>query len=165
MIHGGLLMLARQKRLGELVLRSENPDKLVKFYRQVIGLELFASFGSATFLKIADDLEGHPQLLAIFDKSHEYSGPKQIQTDKASAESGTLHHFAFATDLEDFEKEQNRLQAMGIELELGKHPAFGWRSIYMHDPDGNSVEIVCYDPSTFDTVLNQRVQPKNDGLE
>ena len=108
-----------------------------------------------------DDLEGHPQLLAIFDKTHEYSGPHYMQTEKADSGSGTLHHFAFALDPEAFAAERTRLQNMGIELEFGEHPAFGWRSIYMYDPDGNSVELVCFDASLFDPNLNQSVQPTN----
>ena len=153
-------MNVQPKRLGELVIRSHNPKSLVKFYHQVIGLELFASFGSATFLKVHDDLEGHPQLLAIFDKTHAYSGPHSMKTDKADSGAGTLHHFALALDPEAFEAERSRLQHMGIDLEFGEHPAFGWRSIYMHDPDGNSVELVCFDASIFDPDLNQKVQPK-----
>ncbi len=154
------IMNSQRKRLGEIVLRSENPEKLVEFYHRVIGLELFASFGSATFLKIDDDLEGHPQLLAIFDKTHEYSGPQYMRTEKADSNSGTLHHFAFALEPGEFVLEQDRLLDMGIKLEDGRHPAFGWRSLYMYDPDGNSVELVCYDASLFDAGLNQRVQPK-----
>jgi catechol-2,3-dioxygenase len=152
-------MDTQRKRLGELVIRSQNPEPLVEFYRQVIGLELFASFGSATFLKIDDDLEGHPQLLAIFDQSHTFSGPQNIYKDQADSRSGTLHHFAFALASEAFALERSRLQNMGIELEFAEHPAFGWRSMYMYDPDGNSVELVCYDASVFDWNLNKRVQP------
>jgi catechol 2,3-dioxygenase-like lactoylglutathione lyase family enzyme len=152
-------MKTQRKRLGEIVIRSENPEKLVEFYSQVIGLELFASFGSATFFKVDDDFEGHPQLLAIFDKTHEYSGPKNVQTVKAESGSGTLHHFAFALDKAAFTKERDRLESMGITLQSGEHPPFGWRSIYLYDPDGNSVELVCYDADLFDPILNQRVQP------
>jgi catechol-2,3-dioxygenase len=152
-------MNTQRKRLGELVIRSENQEPLVEFYRQVIGLELFASFGSATFLKIDDDLEGHPQLLAIFDLSHTFSGPQNIYEDKADSRSGTLHHFAFALAPEAFASERIRIQNMGIELELAEHPAFGWRSMYMYDPDGNSVELVCFDASILDLNLNQQVQP------
>ena len=152
-------MKMHRKRLGELVIRSENPQELVRFYREVIGLEIFAAFGTATFLKIADDFEGHPQLLAIFDKTHEYSGPKTMNVGKADSASGTLHHFAFAMELEAFNAEKERLQNMGVELEFGQHPPFGWRSIYMHDPDGNSVELVCYDKSIFNPVLSRQVRP------
>lgn len=147
-----------RKRLGELVIRSDQPDMLVSFYREVVGLEPYASFGSATFLKIDDDFEGHPQLLAVFNKDHEYSGPLNMQADRADPKSGTLHHFAFALDAADFDVECDRIQRMGIEVVLGEHRPFGWRSLYMHDPDGNSVELVCYDASILDPVLNRRVR-------
>ncbi|QHI70287.1 VOC family protein [Tichowtungia aerotolerans] len=154
-----------RKRLGELVIRSENPQALVRFYREVIGLKSFAAFETATFLKIADDFKGHPQLLAIFDKAHKYSGPQAMQVDRAESAAGTLHHFAFAMDLEEFKAEQDRLQKLGVELELGEHPPFGWRSIYMHDPDGNSVEMVCYDASVLDPILNQKVRSASEDIE
>ena len=70
-----------------------------------------------------------------------------MQTDKADATSGTLHHFAFVLEKEDFLAEQERLNASGIELQYAEHQRFGWRSVYMFDPDGNSVELVCYDAS------------------
>jgi hypothetical protein len=49
------------------------------------GLEPFASFGNNRFFKVADDFEGHPQLLSIFDKSKQYSGPQNIEPDSANA--------------------------------------------------------------------------------
>lgn len=151
-------MRVSRKRFGEIVIRSRQPDALVAFYREVIGLEPFASLGRATFLKIDDDLEGHPQLLAIFDEAHEYSGPLHMRADRAESASGTLHHFAFALEAADFDAERKRLQGMGITTEPGEHPPFGWRSLYMHDPDGNSVELVCYDAALLDPVLNRRVR-------
>ena len=153
-------MAIPRKRLGELVIRSKQPEVLVAFYREVIGLKPFATLGSATFLKIDDDFEGHPQLLAIFDKEHEYSGPLHMQAGRADSQSGTLHHFAFTLDEVDFDAERERLQGMGIAVETGEHRQFGWRSLYMHDPDGNSVELVCYDAALFDPVLNQRVRSR-----
>ncbi len=151
-------MTGPQKRLGELVLRSANAQALVEFYRDVIGLEPYATLGSATFLKVDDETEGHPQLLAIFEKSHEFSGPKGIKPDEADARVGTLHHFAFVIELKDFVPERDRLQRAGVDLQFAEHTQFGWRSIYMYDPDGNSVELVCYDASILDTVANQRVR-------
>lgn len=143
-------MAGKRKRVGELVLRSMNPLALVEFYRDVIGLEPFATIGSATFLKVDDDFEGHPQLLAIFEASHTFSGPDAIQAGVADAGSGTLHHFAFALDKEDFYSEWDRLMALGASIQPAEHPRFGWRSIYMFDPDGNSVELVCYDANVLD---------------
>ena len=153
-------MHSPRKRLGEIVLRSEQPEVLVAFYREVIGLAPFAALGNATFLKIDDDVEGHPQLLAIFGREHVYSGPKNMQAGRADSTSGTLHHFAFVLDAADFAAEGDRLQRMGIAYARGEHPPFGWRSLYLHDPDGNSVELVCYDAAILDPALNRRVQPQ-----
>jgi catechol-2,3-dioxygenase len=154
-------MMKPRKRIGELVLRSENAEALVKFYRDVIGLEPYASIGSATFLKVDDDLEGHPQLLAIFQESHTFSGPKDVKTDLANSRVGTLHHFAFVVDQQDFESEKDRLLARNLSLQFAEFSQFGWRSIYLFDPDGNSVEFVCYDSSLLDLVANQQVRHFN----
>ena len=78
-------MKAIQKRLGELVLRTSDVENLANFYRDVIGLEPFASFGTNVFFKVSEDFEGHPQLLAIFDKSKQFRGPRNILPDNAVA--------------------------------------------------------------------------------
>lgn len=152
-----------EKRLGELVLRTENREALVAFYRDVIGLELFANFDGGTFLKVADDFDGHPQLMAIFDQTWEFSGPQEVEVGMARARTGTLHHFAFAMELEVFESEKARLEALEIEMMLTDHRQFGWHSIYLYDPDGNSVELVCYDEAILDAAANQRVREGVEG--
>jgi catechol-2,3-dioxygenase len=150
-------MKPARKRLGELVLRSANAPALVEFYRDVIGLETYAAIGSATFLKIDEETEGHPQFLAIFEASHEYMGPRDIKSGEADARIGTLHHFAFLIEQKEFVPERDRLQNIGIELEFAEFTQFGWRSMFMRDPDGNSVELVCYDETILDRAANQRV--------
>ncbi len=151
-------MKATRKRLGEIVLRTSNVEEMTAFYRNVIGLEPYAKIGNGNFLKIADDLEGHPQLLAIFEKSWEFSGPKNIRSSDANAEVGTLHHFALVLEKADFERERDHLQRLDLDLQFADHVQFGWHSIYLHDPDGNSVEFVCYDSAIHDTAEGQRVR-------
>ena len=148
-------MTTPKKRLGELVLRSENAERLVDFYTNVINLDVYAAFGSVTFLKIDDDYEGHPQLLAIFQETHTFSGPKDLNTDTASSKLGTLHHFAFVIDQQGFESEKERLTGAGLDLWFAEHTQFGWRSMYLFDPDGNSVEYVCYDQAVLDKSTRQ----------
>jgi len=146
-------MTTPKKRLGEMVLRSENPERLIDFYTNVINLEVYAAFGSVSFLKIDDDYEGHPQLLAIFQKNHTFSGPKDVNTETASSKVGTLHHFAFVIDQEGFESEKERLTGKGLDILFTNHTQFGWRSMYLFDPDGNSVEYVCYDQDVLDKSI------------
>jgi len=86
-----------------------------------------------------------------------------VQIDVANAKVGTLHHFAFVLDQKDFESERERLQAKNLNLHFAEHPQFGWRSIYLFDPDGNSVEFVCYDSSILNIVANKQVRNFADG--
>jgi catechol 2,3-dioxygenase len=98
-------------------------------------------FPDSAFFKIADGFGGHTQILALFDRHKEpgYSG--------LSAERTTVDHIAFAIALKDFEAERARLEGLGLKLEFAKHEWVHWRSLYVRDPEGNSVELVCYDPS------------------
>ena len=100
-------------------------------------------------------------MLAIFDQGHTFSGPKDIQKDTADPRSGSLHHFAFAMEKDVFDMERERLQKLNIDLQYAEHTPFGWRSIYLFDPDGNSVELVCYEANLLDKESNKKVLHKN----
>jgi catechol-2,3-dioxygenase len=88
------------------------------------------------FLKIADAAEGHPQLLALFDRKADF-GPERTRLD----------HFAFLIELADYEREKERLESHGINVVPRTFPHFHWRALFFADPEGNTVEFVCYDPS------------------
>jgi hypothetical protein len=51
---------------------------------------------------------------------------------------------------EQFDQERERLHGLGLDIRIAKFGKFGWHSIHFHDPDGNSVAFVCYDPSVLD---------------
>ena len=84
-----------------------------------------------------------PQILAIFhkdraaDRSPRFQGYNPQQT--------TLHHLALAISLEDFAAEKQRIQTMGVPVRTAEHAWVQWRSFYFEDPEGNTVEFVCYD--------------------
>jgi hypothetical protein len=65
----------------------------------------------------------------------------------ASAETSTIDHIAFEIPLADFEGEKKRLEGLGLRVETAEHAWVHWRSLYVTDPDGNQVELVCYDES------------------
>jgi hypothetical protein len=52
-----------------------------------------------------------------------------------------LHHGL----LDDFAGERKRLEALGLQVETTEHSWVHWRSLYVTDPEGNQVELVCYD--------------------
>ena len=127
------------KSLGEIALRVTDLPAMLNFYRDVIGLELMRKDSTFAFFRIADGFEGHTQVLALFDRSGQenYSSP--------DGRRSTIDHLAFSISKTDFENEKQRLKEMGCELTFASHTWVKWRSLYLVDPEGNTVELVCYD--------------------
>jgi catechol 2,3-dioxygenase len=132
---------SRIKGLGEIALRVADLDRMQQFYEEIIGLTLLQRFERSAFFKIAAGHAGHTQILALFDRSTEpdYTGLNAAQT--------TVDHLAFAISLADFEGERKRLEGHGLQVDLAQHAWVHWRSMYVTDPEGNRVELVCYDES------------------
>jgi catechol-2,3-dioxygenase len=127
--------------IGEIALRVNNLDVMQKFYEEVIGLPLMTRVPNSAFFKIADGYGGHTQVLALFDRSRT---PGYRGTDAATS---TIDHIAFEISLADFAVERRRLEALGLQVEIAEHAWVHWRSLYVTDPEGNQVELVCYDES------------------
>ncbi len=118
-----------------MALRVNDLDKSQTFYQDVIGLELMKRFDQAAFFRIADGYAGHTTILALFDR--------QAPVEQAKT---TIDHIAFTIALENFEAEKQRLESQGSSVWTTTHEWVHWRSLYIEDPDGNQVELVCYDP-------------------
>lgn len=127
--------------IGEIAFRVNNLDVMQKFYKEVIGLRLMTRIPNYAFFKIADGFGGHAQVLALFDRSGD---PGYRGTDAATS---TIDHIAFEIALPDFADERTRLEALGLQVETAEHAWVHWRSLYVTDPEGNQVELVCYDES------------------
>jgi catechol 2,3-dioxygenase-like lactoylglutathione lyase family enzyme len=129
------------KGLGEVALRVADLDAMQRFYEHAIGLALLRRFEKAAFFEIAAGFAGHTQVLALFDRAAEpgYAG--------LSAALTTVDHLAFEIAREDFDAERKRLEQLGLAVETAEHGWVHWRSLYVRDPEGNQVELVCYDPA------------------
>lgn len=129
------------KGLGEIAFRVTDLDSSQEFYEHVVGLELMQRFPTSAFFRIAEGVGGHTQIVALFDRSAsaDYSGLDPART--------TVDHAAFGIELADYESEKARLEALGIPVTTAEHGWVHWRSIFFNDPDGNQIELVCYDPS------------------
>lgn len=140
--------IGSQKRsvhaLGEIALRVRDLDAMQRFYEEVIGLELMRRFPDCAFFKIADGFEGHTQILALFDRSERIARGDRSTPNAATS---TVDHIAFAISLDDYAREKARLTALGLEVTTAEHAWVRWRSLYVKDPEGNSVEMVCFDES------------------
>ncbi len=127
------------KGLAEIALRVNDLDKMTRFYEEVIGLEFLESFEKTVFFRIAEGVEGHVQVLALFDRSGT-KGYTGIDSKKS-----TIDHIAFGISKSDYESEMKRIEALGCEVRTVYHDWTKWRSLYVTDPEGNTVEMVCYD--------------------
>ncbi len=127
--------------LGEIALRVNHLDAMQKFYEEAIGLPLMTRTPSYAFFKIADGYAGHTQVLALFDRSKD---PGYRGTDAATS---TIDHIAFEIGLADFASEKRRLEDLALQVETAEHAWVHWRSLYVTDPEGNQVELVCFDAS------------------
>lgn len=115
-----------------------------RFYEEVIGLELMRRFPSSAFFRIAEGFGGHTQILALFDRSDRIA---RGDRSAPSADTSTVDHIAFAIPLDEFAREKERLEALGLEVTTAEHAWVQWRSLHVKDPEGNLVELVCYDES------------------
>ena len=127
------------KGLAEIALRVNDLDKMTRFYEEVIGLEILERFDKTVFFRIAEGVEGHVQVLALFDRSGT-KGYTGIDSKKS-----TIDHIAFGISKSDYESEMKRIEALGYEVRTAYHKWVKWRSLYVTDPEGNTVEMVCYD--------------------
>jgi catechol 2,3-dioxygenase-like lactoylglutathione lyase family enzyme len=131
--------------VGEVVLRVRDIDAMIAFYRDVLGLELLRRFADdIAFMRVAPGFGGHTQIVGFFRKQlpsnfrrREWPGHEPGHT--------TLHHFALEISRADHDGALAHLAALGIATDTAVHPWIGWRSIYLRDPEDNTVELVCYD--------------------
>jgi len=133
----------RVKGLGEVSIRVKDLDAMHKFYEEVVGLEVLRRDESFVFFKVAEGYGGHTQNLALFDATN-----RSFLENKSlgiSPEATTLHHIALNVALEDFESEKMRLEGLGLKVNATVHEWLHVRSLYFPDPEGNSLEFVCYD--------------------
>jgi catechol-2,3-dioxygenase len=123
------------KGLGEVALRVNDLGRMQDFYENVVGLEIMRCFPDVVFFRIGDGYRGHTTIVALFQRGVE------VETDRT-----TFDHVAFTIDIRDYEAEKQRLEDAGVDVETKVFDWTGWRSLFLHDPEGNSVELVCRDP-------------------
>ena len=135
----------RVKGLGEVSIRVKDLDTMHRFYEEVVGLEVLRRDESFVFFKIADGYAGHSQNLALFEVANRSF--LENKSPELNPEGTTLHHIALNIALEDYESEVQRLEGLGLKVQATEHAWLHVRSLYFSDPEGNSLELVCYDES------------------
>ena len=135
--------------VGEVVVRVADLDRSITFYRDILGFELIRVLhGSIAFMRVADGVQGHTQIVGLF--SRDWPASREGKTwDGCEPRLSTLHHFAVEISLKDYAEVLEYLTKQGLNPNTSIHAWIGWRSIYVSDPDENTVEFVCYDQSTL----------------
>ncbi|MEN3952562.1 VOC family protein [Iodidimonas sp. SYSU 1G8] len=137
--------------LGEVVLRVTDLEKSISFYRDVLGFRLIRTIDHAiAFMRIADGVEGHTQIIGLFSTAWPSNREGKIWNG-SSPERSTLHHFAIEISLDAHDAILEYLVRQNLNPNTQTHQWIGWRSIYVSDPDGHTIEFVCYDESPLDS--------------
>ena len=89
-----------------------------------------------TFFRLSPGFEGHTAVLALFplDRGEDWRGH--------DASRSTLYHFALSIPHAEHPAALAERAARGLEPRTAFHEWVGWHSIYVQDPDGNTVELV-----------------------
>ena len=122
--------------LGEVAIRCLDLAAMTAFYRDIVGLEVIEGDYSDTivFLRVAEGFNGHTNVVALF-----------TATDEEEPEGGgtsSLHHLALTVKAEDLAPALVWYRAHGLEPTTAEHRWVGWDSVYVKDPEGNTVELV-----------------------
>jgi len=122
--------------ISEIVLWAHDQDAMVRFYRDILGLSVISppDRKNPIFLQAGPGQEGIPQMIVVVklpDDAPPFASPR------------TLHHLALELSPDDFDRERARLEGLGYELRSGQHPVIASRTMYLNDPEGNEVELIC----------------------
>jgi catechol-2,3-dioxygenase len=121
--------------IAEIVLWTRDKEKAVAFYRDLLGLEVISPPELPNvFLKAGEGAAGIPQMIVIVPMPPEIADlPRGHQ----------LHHLAFELPADLFDAQEQALSTAGYAPRGGTHPLLSSRTIYIDDPDGNEVELIC----------------------
>jgi catechol-2,3-dioxygenase len=126
----------RIRGLAEIVLWTHDIAAALQFYKGTLGLEQISppERQSPVFLRAGEAAVGVPQMLVLV----------QLPADAAPFQRPrALHHLALEVAPEDFDAERTRLEGLGLQVRTGQHPVIPSRTLYVDDPMGNEVELIC----------------------
>ena len=131
--------MVRIRGIAEIVLNVHDQGAALRFYRDVLGLSVISppELPGPIFLQVGPGQVGIPQMIVLVPL------PADAPAFARPPVPRTLHHLALEVAPEDFDGVEAHLRGLGYGLRTGKHPVIPSRTLYVDDPDGNEVEIIC----------------------
>ena len=128
--------MGRIRGIAEIVLNVHDQAAALRFYRDLFGLTVISppDLPGPVFLQAGPGQAGIPQMIVLVPLPPDAPPFPQPRT---------LHHLALEVAPEDFDGVQAQLRGLGHQVRSGKHPVIPSRTLYVTDPDGNEVEIIC----------------------
>jgi len=138
------------RALGEIAIRCSDVRAMMAFYKDIIGLEVLSGDHSEgiVFFKIAEGVDGHTSVLALF--RHDMGRPEihpQSNDKPTTGARSSLHHLALSLPFAEQEAVMQWYDNNNIEYQVQIFAWIGWRGIFTKDPEGNTVELVSFDQS------------------
>lgn len=130
------------RALGEVAIRCADLDGMVAFYEDILGLERLRGNASAdiVFFRFGESFGGHTQVLALFRAADDAAAG--LETGARSS----LHHLALSLPFAEQEAAMRWYDAQQISYTVQHFDWVGWRGVFAKDPEGNTVELVAFDP-------------------
>jgi catechol 2,3-dioxygenase-like lactoylglutathione lyase family enzyme len=133
------------RALGEIAIRCGDLERMVAFYRDVIGLPVLSGGyrDGIVFFSLGESYGGHTAVLALF--RHDAGRPDLHSRGAAPPETGarsSLHHLALAVDAAEQAAVTAWYDRQGLAYTVQDFDWIGWRGIFTTDPEGNTVELV-----------------------
>ncbi|MFT7459180.1 MAG: catechol 2,3-dioxygenase-like lactoylglutathione lyase family enzyme [Planctomycetota bacterium] len=134
--------------IDHVVLWVDNPKVSLEFYCDVLGM---------TPLRVKEYIEGKapfPSVRLNDESIFDLMDRKMVSPNKkmtgGDAGGHPINHVCLCLDPAGYSSMKTRLNNLGVTLSPGPESSFGAQgltphSVYFPDPDGNIIEIRCYD--------------------
>lgn len=150
-LHRPVMTSSKVKSVAEIVINVRDLAAMTSFYREVLGFRFHSQFPeddpTIVFLTIADldsplGHGGHPQLFALLDPTRHRFTPHTFKG--LDSQRSSLNHVAFEIDSDDFGAEKQRLETLGLSVQVSEFPHMQTRGMFFNDPEGNLIELICH---------------------
>lgn len=118
------LNMAEILGLGGIFIRSVDKDRLVKWYKDVLGVNMEAWGGAVLHISEIDN-KGY-QVFSVFKNDNDYYPTSQ--------------HYMLNWQVDNLEEYMEQLKSKGIEI-LGTEKSDYGHFAWIHDIDGNKIEL------------------------